>query len=49
MSPLSSSRFQNSEEQAFFNESRPSRWASTFATLIAFTTVASTIVTLFTI
>jgi hypothetical protein len=42
-------RGSQSEAQAFLNESRPSPWASTNAGLIALTSVASTIVTLFTI
>jgi hypothetical protein len=50
MFPLISKRpHTQSEAQAFFNESHPSPWAGTIAGLIAVTSVASTLVMLFTI
>jgi hypothetical protein len=50
MFPLISKRLdKQSEAQAFFNESHPSPWPATFAGLIAATSVASTIVMLFTV
>jgi hypothetical protein len=50
MFPLISKRSHTrSEAQAFFNESHPSPWAGTIAGFIAVTSVASTLVMLFTI
>ena len=41
--------YNQSEAQAFFNESHATPWAGTIAGLIAATSVASTIVMLFTV
>ena len=49
MFALISNRSQQSEAQAFFRESHPTPWAGLVAGLIATTSVASTIVMLFTV
>jgi hypothetical protein len=46
---ISKRPYSQSEAQAFFNESRPSPWAGTIAGLIALTSVAATVVMLFTV